>query len=690
VASDARRLGAEALRAKDLDTALLLAVAGVRLDDSPDTRANLLASLDRAPTLVRVTRTPRLVSLAVNPRSGLVLAQAAGEGLLVRRSDTLAPVAFRPELRGAGVFAAPDGSSAVVTPMVDLVRSGAAPAVVVLNPDGSVARDQLGGIPPGRHALQNASISPDSRWLAVTLRAIDGEDPPVVGVWDLSRRQGPVALLDLGGHAERPVVAPGGRSLWSSGAGVLRETQLPSGRALRTLTPAGLDLGVLDDAFALSPSGSSLAVGAGNQLALVDTARGTVSHVLPVAGGVDRIGFAADGSKVASAGDTLMVWDTSGEEPVELLVQDGGGGWPVFDASGRTLYTSQFDGLLLAWDISGERGFLPSVGVRSAVEGVSTFSPDGRRLLRASGYPRPRLTIQDVATGVESGAVDVHQDLTVWLDGGWSADGALVTMQTGDDVVAVWDSTTLAQVAHRALPEGEEVAYAELTASGALLAGTTRGRVHVLDARTLQPRREPVNVAPGRGDESPGVVSALHARPGTTEVLAGVEGGGLFLVDTVSGAVRPLELGVEAFGVAWSPDGRRLAVTTRNGGVGLREVAERRWVAPVTDRQPFAGWAPMFAADGSEWAAAASGRVGRWDGRTGAFLGAVSVDAAAVQYLPDRSTLLVAEAVGPVRRWDLDPGSWVRAACDVVGRDLTEEEWRNYLPEREFRPVCAG
>ena len=60
LASDARRLGAEALRAKDLDTALLLSVAGVRLDDSSDTRANLLATLDRAPTLVRLARTPRI------------------------------------------------------------------------------------------------------------------------------------------------------------------------------------------------------------------------------------------------------------------------------------------------------------------------------------------------------------------------------------------------------------------------------------------------------------------------------------------------------------------------------------------------------------------------------------------------------------------------------------------------------
>ena len=109
VAADARRLGAEALRSKDLDTALLLSVAGVSLDDSSDTRANLLASLERAPTLVHLARTPRIISLALNQRSGLLFAQAPEEGLIVRRADTLAPVAVHRELRGRACSLPPTG-----------------------------------------------------------------------------------------------------------------------------------------------------------------------------------------------------------------------------------------------------------------------------------------------------------------------------------------------------------------------------------------------------------------------------------------------------------------------------------------------------------------------------------------------------------------------------------------------------
>ncbi|WP_392544766.1 BTAD domain-containing putative transcriptional regulator [Oryzobacter telluris] len=690
--SDARRLGAEALRSKDLDTALLLSVAGMRLDASPDTRANLLATLDRAPDLVRMARTPRLVGLALSPRAGLVLAQAPDEGLVVRRADTLAPVSVHADLRGAAVVVSPDGATAVATPMADLVERGVVPAVVVLDPDGSVAAEQLGGIPAGRYAQQNVSIGPDSRWLGVTLLAMDGDAAPLVGVWDLTARSRPVALLEPGDQAERPLVAAGGRSLWTSGGGALRETALPSGRVVRTLTPQALDLGTVDDPFAISPDGSTLVVAAGTQLAFVDTAGAHVRHVVPVVGGVDRVAFSADGSRLASSGDTLMVWDTSGEEPVAVLEQDDGGGWPSFDASGGTLYTAAFDGMVMAWDLTGRRGFLPSVGGESASDGVglARFSPDGRRLLRVSAGEVATFTVQDVATGVESRRVDVNQSIASWLDGAWSPDGSLVTVQTRDDVLAVWDATTVAEVARRDLPVGEQVLYAEFTTDGGLLVGTTQGRVHVLDARTLAPRRDPVDVAPPRDGAPAGLVGVLHARPGTTEVLAVAEGGEPVVVDTASGAVRPLDLGVEGFGLAWSPDGERLAVTTTDGAVGLRDVDARRWVVPPSDRQPFAGYALTFSPDGSEFSTTASGRVGRWDGRTGAFLGAVSVDgAAAVGYLPGGSALVVAQDAGPVRRWDLDPASWVRTACAVAGRELSVGEWRDHLPDRDYRPVCG-
>jgi WD40 repeat protein len=42
-----------------------------------------------------------------------------------------------------------------------------------------------------------------------------------------------------------------------------------------------------------------------------------------------------------------------------------------------------------------------------------------------------------------------------------------------------------------------------------------------------------------------------------------------------------------------------------------------------------------------------------------------------------------------IQIWDLDPTSWIRAACGVAGRNLTAEEWATHIgPLAPYRPTC--
>ena len=68
-AADAQRLGARALVEDDLDRSLLLARQGVALDDSRQTRGNLLAALLKSPAAIGVLRGDgdRLVALDLSP-----------------------------------------------------------------------------------------------------------------------------------------------------------------------------------------------------------------------------------------------------------------------------------------------------------------------------------------------------------------------------------------------------------------------------------------------------------------------------------------------------------------------------------------------------------------------------------------------------------------------------------------------
>jgi hypothetical protein len=53
----------------------------------------------------------------------------------------------------------------------------------------------------------------------------------------------------------------------------------------------------------------------------------------------------------------------------------------------------------------------------------------------------------------------------------------------------------------------------------------------------------------------------------------------------------------------------------------------------------------------------------------------------AIEYAPDGRD-------GTVLAFDTDPETWVAHACDVAGRDLTADEWRDAFGDERRRPTC--
>ena len=79
----AQRLGAQALADGELDRSLLLARQGVALDDTPQTRGNLLAALLKSPAAIGVcaATADQLTGLDVSP-DGRTLAFVDDDGTL--------------------------------------------------------------------------------------------------------------------------------------------------------------------------------------------------------------------------------------------------------------------------------------------------------------------------------------------------------------------------------------------------------------------------------------------------------------------------------------------------------------------------------------------------------------------------------------------------------------------------------
>jgi WD40 repeat protein len=258
--------------------------------------------------------------------------------------------------------------------------------------------------------------------------------------------------------------------------------------------------------------------------------------------------------------------------------------------------------------------------------------------------------------------------------------------------VRTWDGATGAEVArHRLGPPGsdEGAAYAAFSADGRyLLVGSTLGRLLVLDARTLAPAREPLQVlTASEGERSPPPLDYFVPSGDGRSAYTGT-----LVVDYLAGTVQRLpDMGYQVGGVIPSPDGRRLMVDTGDSGVGLWDLAERRWIAPPdAARAGLMGYMTRFSDDGTLFASDSGGRVSYWDGVRGTYLGTVAVEASGdVAFSADDSELILAGGDGVVRTVPLDPNSWLATACRLAGRDLTEKEWHDYVPDRPFASVCG-
>jgi WD40 repeat protein len=59
-------------------------------------------------------------------------------------------------------------------------------------------------------------------------------------------------------------------------------------------------------------------------------------------------------------------------------------------------------------------------------------------------------------------------------------------------------------------------------------------------------------------------------------------------------------------------------------------------------------------------------------------------------FSPDGKTLATAGVETRAMLWNVDPAVWRQRACTIVGRNLTREEWKLYLPAgKPYRATCS-
>ena len=702
-AADAQRLGARALLEPELDRSVLLARQGVALDDTVETRSNLLAALVQSPAAIGVLRPTGqgIWSVALSP-DDRTLAVGDDFGNLVfvdartrRRLATLKqqlPASATPDDRGTPALAySPDGRRLAVA------RGGSyrnqSISLLDTRTRQVVARLE---IPQGR-AVARLRYTADGRTLIAVLAYLSDDasrselvafDARTGGRSRAPTRVGDARLSASFKFADSPVsVASDGRRLVVEGE---EETIVRDAASLRVLRRLPANVGEVS-ASELSPDDRTFAIGGRDgSLYLLDLRSGELRTASgPRGAPVERIAFSPDGRTFVT-GDIeggIIRWNVRRAEALETLARHRGTvrGFAV-SSDGDTLYSGSLDRSVIEWDLVGARtlgrpftagrddnvnnpryalsadGRLIAYGQdngKVSVVDAQTLVPRqdisvGERVAGMVFVPRSHLLVASDQAGflalvdADSGDVRwrVHAHKGVIITPGVSADGRLLVTSSpeqSDRTVRFWSLPDGRRLGRPLRPRGFP-GDVQLSPDGRLVAIATLTRLDLWDARTRRLKRS-VTV--------PGGVSTARFSP-DGRLIAVANNNGTQVLSTADWTPITRAFSGQAGGIWWvtiSPDDHTLATSSQDGTVRLWDIESEQAVG-----------APLPGLPGH------------------AVTGLLT---------PDGSAVIAGYDTGLAYRWDIRPESLVRQACAIAGRTLTRAEWDEFLPGRDYKPACT-
>lgn len=719
VSADARRVGLRSQLTDDISLSLLLAAAGARLEDSPETRVNLLASLDSQPALVRsappeggylqwfdVSRDGRWIASSDDQNRMHLYDTATNRlvgsydaGLPAEDGQAFVIGAFSPDSRQLAVTFGQ-------TPSTDPVH--------LLDPE-TMQRTTTDLASPGPKPVvgRDVEFSADGRYLSATLltaAAVERADPKIPNfafVWDLrSPTTPPVRLGPIKLGPQGVALSPDGRTLYTSVPLTAYDVATAEKIWQRPDVESSFHL-------AVNRTGTLLALAddaSFKDALLVDADDGrTIFRLRGHRDWVRDIRLSPDGTLVGSASNDgeYIVWDTATGRPLHRW--HTADAWGVgFSPDNSLVYGGGADSMLRTWDLAGRETYVQRTArVRdSAVFEQADLSPDGdlvayRWLDDGKGWvrfvdtvtgdttPPTRLPVTEAV--VSYGALP----LGTWdpLRRRYASYGCHDPCKA-DGVVTVLDSTGRL-IRRQRIGDGEVFALEYVAGGRSLLVGHgnnyNSSMTSIVDAETLLPRHERVDVSANCCASPIGVASAAMVWENSPDG----ESANWRVLDVDSGEVQPERGDVDSFAYTSiaSPDGSSVAV----GGWGQIATvdvvtAERRSVSTGLGAEVI--WL-AYSDDGERLVSgAADGSVSLWDAATLDLLGTVHPPhhgkpvPSGAQFIGDTHDVAIASYDGTVYRWDTDLDRAIDFACQMAGRDLTEDEWAQFLPAQPYESVC--
>jgi DNA-binding SARP family transcriptional activator/WD40 repeat protein len=701
----ARRAGSSALTTDDLDESMLLAVAGVRLDDSPETRSSLLSALARHPEILASTElsgeyvvwfdvSPDGTRAATYDDANAVRLYDLGTGRRLAEYQAGDPAPLG--IPSGKVRFSPDGKVLAVI-MAPPTRQ---PVMLLDSTSLAPLPQQPGGTAWARWQQTSLSYSADGSRLAVQMWRVRGHGNATnwadtwAFVWDLTALDRPVARLHISDktRAQTAALSATGDSLFTTHP--LTRHDLVTGDSFVLPEPAGRNsVEVLET----SPTGDALGVSGGDfGTAVLDPRTGRLlRHMKTAEGDVPfYLSFSGDGRRMSTVEFSqrqAMVWDVASGTLLARVPLGMDGEASDLGTDGSTVFTAGSDGALRQWDVNGDRRSIARVagGPERGIGGLVGYpAPGGERVVYA-GWEDVLFFDVSSAEVVARGRRGHGRELRAAA--AWHPDGRHFAQATGHEI-KVWDSVT-GRLTGRAEMRGT-VSALDFSADGtALLVGQISGRVTLLD-EDLRVVTD-LQLDSGVGD--------VAAGPDGREalVLAGVDSGSPLwarsldhwaLLDLTSGKVlREAALGFRGSDVDLSPDGLHGAIAGGPRELQILDVTTGRLTSRPSSSPHDPNWV-TYSADGTRvLTSSGDASDALWDGISGELIARVAIPerfSTAGFGANSESVLIVGDIGGLVFRWDTQVEHAIEFACRAAGRDFTPEEWAEQFGDRPFQETC--
>ena len=384
------------------------------------------------------------------------------------------------------------------------------------------------------HRFSLSSLAPDWEWIDVTpdLHYLVTYSPSrSTQVTDLTTSEEiPVALLDQHDTNGYPSFSPDGKYLINQNRdGSLAVIDTATWQIQTTLKPAGTKVAVYNQPFRFSFDGTHMVTANQNNTASVwELATGT-EQVFDSGFAPKIVALNTDGTRLLAgtlAGEATL-WDTSTEASL-MHMSLGNMDRANFNPDGSQLAANHNSGTMKIWSLIAGREYktmITSGIVEDSGPVGLAYNPDGRRLVAASVTQTP--IVWDAVTGEKIFALTGHTDRVKAVT--WSPDGTRIASAGDDTNVILWDA-----------------------ASGTLI-------------KTLA----------GHTDS----IYSLAFSPDGKQLASSSADQTVRIWDTASGElVRVLDQPAHSKGVAWNPDGQRIAAGSdiaddNNGYVHIWEAA---------------------------------------------------------------------------------------------------------------------